>query len=162
MPSSPPAAAAAAGTLGAGDDRLERILSILERDQHQHVLAPCAEEDLLSLESVVGYRLPSAYRQLVTRLGGGLYYDRHEIFGARRLMMHDIELVPQALSVQTRQTALRGGSPTPFLLPFHRTRDAIHWLDLRTGTVHGGGRRYPDLANFLEEVVMPAAAPDAA
>lgn len=147
-----------AGPSGGTEERFARVLAALERDRDRHVLAPCAAEDLAGLESALGWPLPPAYRQLVTHLGGGLYYDRHEIFGARRLMIHDIELVPRVLSVQARQTALRGGSPTPFLLPFHRTENAIHWLDLRSGTVHGGGRRYADLAAFLEAVVLPSSA----
>jgi len=144
-----------------GDDLdLERVLAALKRDHQRHLLAPNSEDDLCRLERAIQRPLPAQYRQFLARLGGGLYYDRHEVFGAARLMIHDIELVPDVLEVRARLADSCGANGSPFLLPLHRTQGASHWLDVRDGTVVdlGATRRFPDLAGFLATVVRPGAA----
>jgi hypothetical protein len=140
---------------------LERVMASLERDRHRHLLAPSSEDDLCRLERAIQRPLPAQYRQFLARLGGGLYYDRHEVFGAVRLMIHDIELVPDVLEVRARIAASCGANGAPFLLPLHRTQATRHWLDVRDGTVGelGAARRFPDLARFLAAVVRPGPEP---
>ena len=139
----------------AGRAAFDRVASVLERDRTRHLLAAATLDDLDRLEHAVGLPLPPQYRQLLTRLGGGILYDRHELFGPRRLMIHDIELVPDVLSVRARR-AHAGLDGSPFFLPLHRSGADLHWLDLRDGSVRdlSGSRRYCDLAAFLEDVVV--------
>ena len=84
---------------------LQRVSEALERDRHRHLLAPSTEEDLQRLERAIEHPLPAQYRHFLGRLGGGIYYDRHEVFGAARLMIHDIELVPDVFAVRESQEA---------------------------------------------------------
>jgi len=137
------------------DRRLERVLEALESDRHRHLLAPSTEEDLRRLERAIQRPLPAQYRFFLARLGGGLYYDRHEVFGAARLMIHDIELVPDVLAVRERLAASCGVNGSPFLLPLHRSQGTSHWLDIRDGSVRGPrGIHRPSVADFLEAVVL--------
>jgi hypothetical protein len=140
-----------------GDGTIDAILDALERDRDRHLLAPCTEDDLDALQSGLAWPLPRDYRRLLSRLGGGLYYDRHEVFGALRLMVHDIELALGALAMRSTLSAASGGATAPFLLPLHRDGDAVHWLDLRSGRIEGPGGPYADLAAFLSAVVLVAA-----
>ena len=145
-----------------GDDRdLDRVLAALAFDRHRHLLAPSSEEDLGRLERAIQHPLPAQYRRFLAHLGGGIYYDRHEVFGAARLMIHDIELVPDVLEVRARLADSCGANGSPFLLPLHRTQGIRHWLDVRDGSVVGieTTRRFPDLAAFLAAVVRPESAP---
>jgi len=117
-------------------------LEVLEEDQTRHMTTDRASErDLAVLEEALG--------------------RRHELFGARRFMVHDIELVPDLLSFRRR---FAGSGLGPGLVPFHRADGVVHLLDLRGGSEApvvsaDGERSYPDLACFLEHVVIPAAAP---
>jgi SMI1 / KNR4 family (SUKH-1) len=138
---------------------LDEILDVLERDLARHMTdGPCSEEDLRRLETALGDPLPADLRAFLGRLGGGVFYDAHEVFGARRVMIHDIELIPDLLSL--RRT-LKGVPPDA--LPFHRSTSVVHVIELAPGgrpariTPLGGGSGYPDLAAFLESVVLPSA-----
>jgi hypothetical protein len=140
---------------------LEEALQILEKDQQRHMTAePSSERELDSLEEALGRRLPEQFRSLLARLGGGILYERHEVFGTRRLMIHDIELVPDLVSFRHR--LVDGGGPelADDLVPFHRADGVVHLLDLRSSGVAyvmsaDGKHSYPDLASFLEQVVLP-------
>jgi hypothetical protein len=134
---------------------LEQAVARLEADRFSHMLGkPCERADLEWLEGKLGRPLPSGFRLLLERLGGGILYEKHEVFGPRRLLVHDIEMVPDLLSV--RGTV--GRSLPSYVLPFHRSAGAVSLLDLRAG--RGGvlpgahGPQTLDLAAFLEKVVL--------
>jgi hypothetical protein len=139
---------------------LAQILDIFERDQDRHMTAgPATEEELARLESAIGLPLPAPLRQFLSRLGGGLFYNGHEIFGPLRAMVHDIELVPDMLSLRHRLMEERS-LPEGFL-PFHRARGVLNLIDAREAA--GAGAiislsevpPHTDLASFLETVVLP-------
>jgi hypothetical protein len=140
---------------------MEDALTMLELDRARHLTQPCPERDLDALEQALGRRLPAEYRALLARVGAGILYDDQEVFGSRRLMVHDIELVPDVLTV-ARQRAQSGQPCPPHLVPFHRSRGCLHLLDVseggNAGVVAEDGRRWRSLFEFLQEVVLPAAA----
>jgi hypothetical protein len=142
---------------------IEEVLAVLERDRARHMMTdPATERDLDVLEEALGGRLPEQFRTFLARLGGGIFYERHELFGARRLMVHDIELVPDLLTFRRRYASGAGTDPAPRMLPFHRADEGIHLLDLGGATEASvvsadGARAYPDLARFLQWVVIPEA-----
>ena len=140
---------------------IKAALGVLERDHHRHMTAePASERELDLLEETLGRRLPDDFRALLARLGGGILYERHEVFGARRLMVHDIELVPDIASFRRDFVKAGGGELARDLVPFHRADGIVHLFDLRPSGGPAvisldGTRSYPDLARFLEEVVLP-------
>jgi hypothetical protein len=145
-----------------GQDGLEAALGVLARDEARHVVGdPATEADLRGLERALGRALPASFRTFLTRLGSGLLYDSHEIFGPYHVMVHDIELVPSLTAVvaQLGPSVLVEG-----IVPFHRFASTLHAFDLR---VPGSDRvlslpdgpTYPDLATFLEAVVLPSGSP---
>jgi hypothetical protein len=140
---------------------IEEALGALARDRGRHMMTELASErDLDVLEEALGERLPEDFRALLVRFGGGIFYERHELFGARRLMIHDIELVPDLLSFRRLLAAEGGPAAEAGLVPFHRADGKVHLLDLRRATrapvlSAEGERSYPDLACFLEQVVIP-------
>jgi hypothetical protein len=142
---------------------IEEVLEVLERDRARHMTTDRAtERDLAVLEEALGRRLPEQFQAFLARLGGGIFYERHELFGARRLMVHDIELVPDLLSFRRGYAAGAGIDLAPHLLPFHRAEEGVHLLDLGgTGEASvvsaAGARAYPDFARFLQSVVIPEA-----
>jgi hypothetical protein len=144
---------------------IEEALEILERDLSRHMTADrVSERDLDFLEEALGQRLPEQFRTFLVRLGGGILYERHELFGARRLMVHDIELVPDVLSFHRRFVG-NGDESGRTMIPFHRAEGVVHLLDLRPGgearvVSEDGARTYPDLASFLLQVVIPSVVPD--
>lgn len=135
---------------------LEEVLDLLERDSGRHMTSgPCGRGDLDKLEAGLGHPLPADLRRFLERVGGGVFYDAHELFGARRVMIHDIELLPDMLSVRK---ALPGVPPDA--VPFHRSGSQVHVIELSERariTPLGGGSGYADLATFLESVVLPSA-----
>lgn len=143
---------------------IEAAVQILEKDLARHTTTDRPSElELDALEEALGHKLPDQFRTFLSRLGGGIFYERHELFGARRLMVHDIELVPDLVSFHRRFVSGDVG-PGEGLVPFHRADGMVHLLDLRSGgegrvVSADGTRRYPDLAHFLQKVVVPSAAP---
>ncbi len=116
---------------------------------------PSTQVELGHVEAGLGAPIPQALRAFLMRFGGGIFYNGHEIFGPTRCMVHDIELVPDLLSMRLRlkeQGALADG-----LAPLHRARGVVHVIDLRNGSVARleGGEAYPDFVAFLENVVLP-------
>lgn len=118
---------------------------------------PSTEEELRALEASIGTALPPAVRAFLRRLGGGLFYQDHEVFGPVRLMIHDIELVPSVAAVRAR---IRPASPAlaRTLVPFHRAAGRLHLVDAQTGRVDSlpPGEAYADLTALLESVLAPA------
>lgn len=143
---------------------IEEALGVLEKDRERHMTAePASERELDLVEEALGRRLPEEFRTFLAHLGGGILYERHEVFGARRLMVHDIELVPDLVSFRHRFVESGGDELTEDMVPFHRADGVVHLLDLRGGgkapVVSADGKRsYPDLACFLEQVVLPKGA----
>lgn len=136
------------------------VLRDLERDHSKHITSgPAGQDELQGLEAAVGHPLPESYCALLALMGGGLYYDRHEIFGPHLVLIHDIELVPSLLAMRLRLEKERGHALAG-LLPLHRCGTQTHLIDVRA---EGGGRvvtldgpeTYPDLAAFLDTVVLP-------
>ncbi len=143
---------------------IEEALAVLAEGQQQHMCTePAGELELDRLEEALGRRLPAEFRTFLSRFGGGILYERHEVFGARRLMVHDIELVPDLVSFRQRFVESLGHELAEDLVPFHRADGIVHLLDLRGGgrssVISADGKRsYPDLACFLEQVVLPRGA----
>lgn len=141
----------------AGGMEFETLLARFERDAVRHTTAgPASEQELQHLEAAIGYALPAPFRGFLARLGGGLYYERHEIFGPARVMIHDIELVPPLAHVCH-------GLPAG-VIPIHRFETRIHFMDLRQAGPSVAvfslvsGERHRDFPTFLEAVVLPGGA----
>ena len=135
---------------------LDQMLEAMAGDRSLHLGGePSDEADLRRVEVRLHLPLPAAFRTFLTRLGGGVFYRRHEIFGAQRVMIHDIELVPDLLSVRSRWPDLPA-----HLLPIHREGEHVHVLDLESGAVLPlpAGPGYPDFQSFLARVVVPPGA----
>jgi len=138
---------------------LDEVLGQLARDGNYHFTnGPSTAAELRELEGAVGHPLPGSFRAFLSRLGGGLFYAGHEIFGPHRVMVHDIELVPSL-------TAIRSGPCAQHLpdglVPFHRIGGILHAFDLRDPAgaerivAFPAASTYPDLPSFLEAVVLP-------
>lgn len=138
----------------------DRIIERLAADSGRHLLTgPADEQELLRIESALSLKLPPLFRALLGRLGGGILYDRHELFGPRPLQLHDIEFVPSLQAMRARLA-----SSGPGLLAFHREGGLVHAFVLGDGSEEpvpiqslDGARRYPDLGTFLEAVVLTPA-----
>jgi len=143
----------------AGAAPLETLMARCEADRASHMTgSACAEVELRLVEHALGQPLPPAFRLFLSRLGGGIFYLKHEIFGARRVMIHDIELVPDLLSFR----AWLGPRVPAHLLPIHRADGVVHAIELGDSpqsAVHRledpGAASYPDFAAFLRHVVVP-------
>jgi cell wall assembly regulator SMI1 len=132
------------------------ILAAFQRDQDRHMNSgPSTQAELGHVEAALGVALPQPLRAFLMRFGGGIFYNGHEIFGPMRCMVHDIELVPDVLSVRQRLKEEHGLADG--LIPLHRARGVVHVIDLRSGAIArlDGGEPHPDLGAFLENVVMP-------
>jgi hypothetical protein len=146
-----------------GGTTMSRFLARVGRARDAHVLGtPCTGGDLSALEKAIGAPLPSEFRELLRAFGGAILYDRHELFGPYRVLLHDIEMVPDLLSV--RASLQRDGRLAAHLLPFHRAGDTVHALDLSAASAEtapvvplDGDRRHRSLGVFLAEVVLPRA-----
>jgi hypothetical protein len=145
----------------AGGSRLEAALAAFERDAAEHLTAGPAEAgELRQLEEKLHLRLPTAFRCFLERLGGGLFYERHEIFGAHRVLIHDIEMVPDLVSF-CRRIEADGGACGRRFLPFHRAGSVVHLLDVSNPDALSpavrsldGSESYPDFVAFLQ-TLMP-------
>ena len=142
---------------------MDETLAMLERDAALHLTQRCSGRDLDALEAALGLALPADFRSLLERVGGGILYDRHEVFGGRRLIVHDIELVPDLLSMNRLLAESRANWPA-HLVPVHRSQGVLHLLDLSAGAANAAvlaadGRAWPNLPAFLEAVVLPARPP---
>jgi hypothetical protein len=142
---------------GAAAARLAVVLDAFDAGTDAHMTTPASEDELRRVEGGLGRPLPAALRTFLSRVGGGLFAHGHEVFGATRVMIHDIELVPDILSVRARLTAEGHGDATE--VPFHRRGQVIHLM--RTEGPAAGevislpaGEGYPDLAAFIAAVML--------
>lgn len=144
---------------------LDDMIAKLERDRMAHTTSgPSEAGELARLEQDLGHPLPAPLRTFLGRVGGGIFYGRHEIFGAHRVMIHDIELVPSLRSV-VQQMRARQPAPPPGWLPFHRAEGAWHLIEV--GGTHAvvswpPGARHASFEAFLEEVVCGGVGRDGA
>jgi hypothetical protein len=137
---------------------LETLLQRFEsRRNDARMVSPASDEELRRIDEALGRPLPASLRALLHEVGAGLYEGGHEIFGPSRLMLHDIELVPDLLSVRARLMA--EGVLHPHFLPFHRGGATFHLI--RTEGPGAGcvvslpsGRVYADLVSFIEQVLL--------
>ena len=133
------------------------LLQRFENGAHSRMAVPASDEELRRIEEALGRPLPAPLCSLLSQVGSGLYEYGHEIFGPQRLMLHDIELVPDLLSVRARLAA--EGVLHPHFLPFHRGGATFHLIRME-GAGAGGvvslpsGRDYADLASFIEQVLL--------
>jgi len=136
---------------------LEALIARCEADRGAHMTGGgCTEMELRSVEDALRQPLPADFRLFLSRLGGGVFYLKHEIFGARRVMIHDIELVPDLLSFR----AWLGTAVPPNLLPIHRADGQIHAIELggaraNVRSLNHTGPCYPRFSAFLEAFVLP-------
>jgi hypothetical protein len=137
--------------------RTDRILARLAAGRESRIAVPASDDELRRLEGALGLPLPAELRSLLLQIGPGLYDHGHEVFGPARVMIHDIELVPDLLSVRARLGA-QEGMPRD-AVPFHRGSRGIHFI--RTQGPHAGevlsasgGMAYPDLGSFVEAVLL--------
>jgi hypothetical protein len=139
------------------DSRLDALIARLRTARDLHIVGSgCTDEDLRVTEERLSQPLPQVFRLFLQRQGGGIYYLRHEIFGARRVMVHDIEMVPDLLSFNHwLGTAVPDG-----WLAIHRSEGRVHAI--RVGVkepapvraIEVGGPSYPDFTNFLESLIQ--------
>jgi hypothetical protein len=141
-----------------GPGRLEALIARCENDRAAHMTGGGnTERELREVEVALGRPLPEELRLFLSRLGGGVFYLSHEIFGARRVMIHDIELVPDLLHFRS----WLGPAVPPHLLPIHRVDGRVHAIELVDGpcaavvSLSEPGRRYPCFCDFLGRVVAP-------
>jgi SMI1 / KNR4 family (SUKH-1) len=140
---------------------LDQVLDLFARDGNYHFTnGPATSVDLRKLEGALGRHLPDSFRAFLERLGGGLFYAGHEIFGPHRVMVHDIELVPSLTTIRSGPCAERLPEG---VVPFHRMGGTLHVFDLRGPAgaepivAFPCGPTYPDLPSFLEAEVIPPA-----
>jgi hypothetical protein len=137
--------------------RLEALIAQCQADRGSHMTGGgCDESELRAVEDVLLQPLPPDFRLFLSRLGGGVFYLEHEIFGARRVMIHDIEMVPDLLSFRT----WLGRSAPADLLPVHRAGGRIHAIELGRHPCSSvrslsDAVVYPDFSTFLQHVVLP-------
>jgi hypothetical protein len=136
---------------------LAALLQRFENGTDARMVVRASDEELRRIEEVLGRPLPAPLRALLSEVGSGLYEGGHEIFGPQRLMLHDIELVPDLLSVRARLAA--EGVLHPHFLPFHRGGATFHLV--RTQGAGAGcvvslpsGRVYADIVSFIEQVLL--------
>ena len=128
----------------------------VERHSAEHLrFEPVPHEQIAELEARIGQRLPLELAAMLETVGNGIFFGREELFGPRRLMVHDIELLPDMMSVKAATPGIPGE-----WLPFHRCDGALHVVDLRPealgavyswpAAVHQG-----DVGSFLASRLMP-------
>ncbi len=134
----------------------EPLLAGIERHAPEHLRFGAVPRDQIAvLEQRLGWPLPPALTSVLTTIGNGIFFGHEEVFGPRRLMIHDIELLPDMMSVK----AASPGLPEAWL-PFHRRDGVVHAVDLSPegfGQVHAwpGGAPCGDVAPFLVARLTP-------
>ena len=128
----------------------------IERHAPEHLrFGPVPHEQIAELEARLGRPLPLELAAMLETVGNGIFFGREELFGPRRLMIHDIELLPDMMSVKAAARGLPGE-----WLPFHRCDDVLHVVDLSPeslGAVYAwpGAAPRGDVGSFLASRLMP-------
>jgi hypothetical protein len=131
---------------------MAELIEALERRAPEHLrFGAVPRADIAEFEARIGRPLPPALAAVLETAGNGIFFGKEELLGPRRLMVHDIELLPDMLSVKSRTPGL----PDAWL-PFHRRDGVLHVVDLAPET-YGQVRSWPDraprgdIAGFLAE-----------
>jgi hypothetical protein len=129
------------------------------RRETEHLrFGPVPRAEIAALEARIGHRLPAALASALETVGNGIFFGKEELFGPRRMMVHDIELLPDMMTIK----AGIAGLPADWL-PFHRRDDVVHVVDLSEGAF-GQVRSWPDgaahgdVGDFLARCLTPTEA----
>jgi SMI1/KNR4 family protein SUKH-1 len=134
------------------------LIATVERHAPEHLrFGPVPREQITALEAHLKRPLPPALTALLESVGNGIFFGKQELLGPRRLMVHDIELLADMMSVKAQASGL----PEAWL-PFHRCDGVMHAVDLSPetfGQVHSwpGGAPRGDIADFLGDLLTPEA-----
>jgi len=135
----------------------EALAAAIGTHEAEHLrFGPVPRAEITALEERIGRRLPAALASALATVGNGIFFEKEELFGPRRLMVHDIELLPDMMTVKAGLVGL----PDAWL-PFHRCDGALSVVDL-SGESFGEVRSWPDgapqgdVAEFLARRLTPA------
>jgi SMI1/KNR4 family protein SUKH-1 len=132
------------------------VIETIEGHAPAHLrFGPVPREQITALETSLKRPLPPALTALLESVGNGIFFGKQELLGPRRLMVHDIELLADMMSVKAQASGL----PEAWL-PFHRCDGVMHAVDLSPetfGQVHSwpGGSPCGDIAAFLADRLTP-------
>jgi hypothetical protein len=132
------------------------LIQTVERHAPEHLrFGAVPREQITAFEARLGRPLPPALTAVLESVGNGIFFGKEELFGPRRLMVHDIELLPDMMTVKAQAPGL----PEAWL-PFHRCDGVMHAVDLSPeafGQVHAwpGGVPRGDIADFLADRLRP-------
>lgn len=135
---------------------MSALLAGIESHSPEHLRFGAVPHDqIAALEARLGRPLPAALAAVLEAAGNGIFFGHEELLGPRRLMIHDIELLPDMMTVK----ATAAGLPAAWL-PFHRRDGVVHAVDLAPegfGQVYAwpGGAACGDIARFLAERLTP-------
>ena len=133
-----------------------RLLETVEGHAPEHLrFGPVPREQITAFEARLGRPLPPALTAVLESVGNGIFFGKEELLGPRRLMVHDIELLADMMTVKAQAPGL----PEAWL-PFHRCDGVIHAVDLSPeafGQVHAwpGGAPCGDIMDFLADRLRP-------
>jgi hypothetical protein len=132
------------------------LLAAIESHAPEHLrFGGVPPDQITALEVLLGRPLPPALVSVLQGVGNGIFFGHEELLGPRRMMIHDIELLPDMMTVK----ASAPGLPDTWL-PFHRRDGVMHAVELAPegfGQVHAwpGGAACGDIAHFLAERLTP-------
>ena len=132
------------------------VLETVERHAPEHLrFGAVPREQITALEAFLRRPLPPALTAVLETVGNGIFFGKEELLGPRRLMVHDIELLADMMTVQAQAPEL----PESWV-PFHRCDGVLHVVDVSPeafGQVHSwpDGAVRGDIADFLTDRLTP-------